>query len=251
MKIIMKKKVIISLFTLTIIACLLSLGFNIYFLATMPKSASDIFNVTKNSVVEIMAESEGIGISYGTAELISKNGTMATNAHVVTYSKLGETFTFDNILVRFIDEEDFREVELIKYDTDLDIAILKLITIDRKITPIKIGDDNTLKSGDDVYAIGNLSNYGLSMSKGVVSIPHINVTYNETTRNVIQCDLTISDGNSGGALIDKNGKLVGITTFRLKDQTNNIIYGISYCIPVNTVMEYIKINLRRNYDKKF
>ena len=44
----------------------------------------------------------------------------------------------------------------------------------------------------------------------------------------------------GNCTVDKDGKLVGITTFRLKDQSHNIIYGISYCIPVNTVMEYIK-----------
>ena len=93
-----------------------------------------------------------------------------------------------------------------------------------------------------VYAIGNLSNYGLSITKGIVSIPHINITYNNITRNVIQCDLTISDGNSGGALVNSDGKLIGLTTFRLKDQSNNIIYGISYCIPINTVLEYIENN---------
>ena len=93
-----------------------------------------------------------------------------------------------------------------------------------------------------MYAIGNLSNYGLSISKGIVSIPHINVTYNKITRNVIQCDLTISDGNSGGALVNSKGELVGLTTFRLKDQSNNIIYGISYCIPINIVLEYIENN---------
>lgn len=219
-----------------------SLGLNIYFLVTKPLSASGIFNSCKASILEIKAETEDVGISYGTAELISKDGTMVTNAHIVTYSKLGETLAFEKISVRFVDEEDFREVELIKYDTNLDIAVLKLNTIDRKITPIKMGDDSKLKSGEDVYAIGNLSNYGLSISKGIVSIPHINVTYNNITRNVIQCDLTISDGNSGGALLNSDGKLIGLTTFRLKDQSNNIIYGISYCVPINTVMEYIGNN---------
>lgn len=235
----MKKKVIICLFTLTIIACLLSFGFNIYFLSTRLESPSGVFNSCKSSILEIKAETEDVGISYGTAELISKDGTMVTNAHIVTYSKLGETFTFDNISVRFIDEEDYREVELIKYDTGLDIAILKL-TCNRSLNPIKIGDDLKLDYGDKVYAIGNMSNYGISLTIGNIAVPHINVTYNGYTRNVIQCNLTISDGNSGGALIDENGKLVGITTFRLKDKSNNIIYGISYCIPINTVMEYIE-----------
>ena len=239
----MKKKYLFLIaFICVSIISVVSLGLNIYFLATKPLSAGGIFNSCKASILEIRAETEDVGISYGTAELISTDGTMITNAHIVTYSQLGEIHTFDNISVRFVDEQDFREVELIKYDTDLDIAVLKLVNVDRKITPIKIGNDSKLKAGDDVYAIGNLSNYGLSISKGIVSIPHINVTYNEITRNVIQCDLTISDGNSGGALVDSEGKLIGLTTFRLKDQSNNIIYGISYCIPINIVMEYIENN---------
>lgn len=237
-----KKHWFLVLFICVSIISVISLGLNIYFFATKPLSADSIFNSCKASILEIRAETEDVGVSYGTAELISTDGTMITNAHIVTYSQLGEIHTFDNISIRFVDEQYFREVELIKYDTDLDIAVLKLINVDRKITPIKIGNDSNLDYGDKVYAIGNMSNYGISLTIGYIAIPHINVTYNEITRNVIQCDLTISDGNSGGALIDENGKLVGITTFRLKDQSNNIIYGISYCIPINTVMEYIKSN---------
>ena len=235
----MKKKVIISLFTFTIIACLLSLGLNIYFLATKPKSASGIFNSCKSSILEIRAETEDVGVSYGSGVIVANNGTIVTNAHVITYKKLGQSYPFETISIRFVDEQDFREVSIVKYDLDLDIAVLKL-TCNRNIKPIEIGDDSKLDYGEKVYAIGNMSNYGISLTTGYIAIPHINITYNEITRNVIQCDLTISDGNSGGALVDKDGKLVGITTFRLKDQSNNIIYGISYCIPINTVMEYIK-----------
>lgn len=235
----MNKKVNICLLTLLTILCFVSLGFNIYFLATKPMSASGIFNITKNSVIEIKAETDGVGISYGSGVIISQNGVIVTNAHVITYKALGESHTFEKVSIRFIDEQDFREVSIVKYDLDLDVAVLQ-INCERKIKSIKIGDDKKLKYGDKVYALGNMSNYGLSLTAGCVAIPHVNVTYNEKTRNVIQCDLTISDGNSGGALINEGGKLVGITTFRLKDQSNNVIYGISYCIPINTVMEYIK-----------
>lgn len=212
---------------------------NIHFLITLPLSEGGVFDTTKESVVEIMAKTEGIGISYGSGVVVDKSGVIVTNAHVITYKDLGVNYSFEKIFIRFIDEQDFREVVIVKYDLDLDVAVLKL-ACDRSLKPIKIGDDSKLDYGDKVYAVGNMSNYGISLTIGHIAIPHVNVTYNEITRNVIQCDLTISDGNSGGALIDKNGKLVGITTFRLKDQTNNIIYGISYCIPVNAVMEYIK-----------
>ena len=167
---------------------------------------------------------------------------MITNAHNITYSQLGQTYSFDNISIRFVDEENYRSANIIKFDLNLDLAVIKLDIVDRKLQPIKIGNSTILNSGDEIFAIGNLSNTGLSISKGIVSIPSINVNYNNFTRNVIQCDLTISDGNSGGALINQNEQLIGITSFRLKDQSNNIIYGISYCIPINTVMEYIENN---------
>lgn len=236
----MKKKItFIVVFVLVSIISVVSLGLNIYFLVTEPKSAGDIFNDCQECVLEIKAESETIGTSYGSGEIINKDGTIVTNAHVVTYKKLTETLVFENVYIRFFDEQDYRQVEIVKYDLDFDLAVLKLKDINRKLKSIKLGDDKKLKVGDAVYALGNMSNYGLSLTSGIVEIPHVNVTYNQSKRNVIQCDLTISDGNSGGALINDKGELVGITTFRLKDQSNNIIYGISYCIPINVVMEYI------------
>lgn len=235
----MKKKVYIVSFVFAIITCLLSLGFNIYFFATRVKASSGIFNSTKNGVLEIKAESTDIGVSYGSAVVISNDGTLITNAHVITYKQLGESHLFNTISVRFVDEENFRDVVVVKYDLDLDIAVLK-IECNKQISSIKVGNLKSLQHGDIVYAIGNMNNHGISITSGIVSTPQVNISYNNKIRNVIQCDLTISDGNSGGALIDKNGKLLGITTFRLKDTSNNIIYGISYSIPASTIMEYIK-----------
>ena len=83
-------------------------------------------------------------------------------------------------------------------------------------------------------------NYGISISQGIVSMPKVIIDYNEKDKEMIQADINISEGNSGGALLNQNGKLIGITTFRTKDQNGNIIYGNAFAIPINDVVLYIK-----------
>ena len=82
---------------------------------------------------------------------------------------------------------------------------------------------------------------GISISQGLISLPRIDIEYDGVIHEMIQCDLTINEGNSGGALLNDKGKLIGITTFRLKDYAGNIIYGIAYCIPINAVMSYLNL----------
>ena len=202
--------------------------------------AKKIYNDCICSIVEIKAESENVGESFGTGEIISYTGDIVTNAHVVTYRQLSAVREFEKYYVRFSFEDNYREVFLKKYDTDLDIAILQLSNCsDITIRPLKTGNSDNLKSGDRIYAIGNAANFGIGMFEGNVSIPLINVELDELNRSVIQCDLTIAAGNSGGALLNEKGELIGITTFRTKDKSGNVIYGIVYSIPINNVLEFI------------
>lgn len=103
---------------------------------------------------------------------------------------------------------------------------------------MSIGDSNAISAGDVVYAIGNGMNHGIGISKGIVSLPLVNIKYDDSIRIVIQCNLVINEGNSG-ALLDERGRLIGITTFRLKDGSRNVIYGMAFCIPINDVIEYL------------
>lgn len=203
-------------------------------------TATKVYNDCLYNVVEVKAESEQIGQSFGTGELISSDGKIATNAHVVTYTRLSAVYEFENYYIRFSFEDDYRAVTLEKYDSDLDIAVLRLSDYsDLTLKPIRLGDSGNVRSGNRVFAVGNASNYGIGIFEGIVSIPLITVELDGLKRNVIQCDLTIAAGNSGGALLNDNGELIGITTFRTKDISGNVIYGIVYCIPVNAVLEYI------------
>ncbi|MGD9901532.1 MAG: S1C family serine protease [Spirochaetales bacterium] len=203
-------------------------------------SPTTIFYNNSSSIVELKCVTESEGESFGTAEIIKDDGTLVTNAHVVTFTELNVVTEFDSYFIRFSNEEEYREVSLIKYDTEKDIAVLKIDDISLlNIKPIKIGTSNNLKFGERVYAIGNGSNYGLAITEGIISMPIVNIEYSEVVREVIQCDLTITAGNSGGALLNNRGELIGITTFRTRDNSGNTIYGIAYSIPIDDVIEYV------------
>ncbi len=234
-----KKKSITIILMLGITAILIAVILCAIFIP-LP-AASEIYQDCLKSIVELRASSDNVGESFGTAEFIDKNGTLITNAHVVTYTRLGTVYQFENYSIRFSDEEDYYPVELVKYDVEIDIAVLRICESSScKFNVIKQGKSSNLKSGDKVYAIGNTVNYGLSISQGIVGIPLLNIEYSGAVRTVIQCDLTIADGNSGGALLDSRGRLVGITTFRTKDRLGNIVYGIAYCIPIDIVMGFVE-----------
>ena len=203
-------------------------------------SANEIYQACIENVVEVRASSEDVGESFGTAEIISSDGTMVTNAHVVTYTWLGAVNTFEEYSFRFSYEDEYRAAELIKYDSDKDIAVLKISDITGlALTPIKTADSEAVLAGDKVYAVGNAANYGIGIFEGIVSIPLLNIEADGVTREVIQCDLTIAAGNSGGALLNERGELIGLTTFRTRDNSGDVIYGIVYSIPINTVLEYV------------
>lgn len=222
-------------FALSVIAILMP-----YMSRDDAKTATDIYYECIENVVEIRASSEEVGESFGTAEIISADGTMVTNAHVVTYTRLGAVNTFEEYSFRFSYEDEYRAAELIKYDSDKDIAVLKISdTTGLALTPIKTADSEAVSAGDKVYAVGNAANYGIGIFKGIVSIPLLNIEADGVTREVIQCDLTIAAGNSGGALLNERGELIGLTTFRTRDNSGNVIYGIVYSIPINTVLEYV------------
>ena len=235
-----KKLVVISLF----ISCALSISFIIALIVITYNSRSYIKRIYDNSlksVVEVKAYTKDVGESFGSAVLMKSDGTLVTNSHVVTYSKLGEPKVFDEISIRFANSDKYMSVALVKYDVLKDLAVLKIKDkSEKKLKIMKTGDIKKVKSGDEVFAIGNLSNYGIGITKGHVSVPKINIVVDRNKKEVIQCDITIVSGSSGGALVNRNGKLMGITTFRTKDNLGNVIHGIGYVIPINKVLEYIK-----------
>lgn len=234
----MKKHLKSILIFIIFVLCVISLFLTYHFTWKLPAS-QEVYSNSKYSVVELKSQTGEDIISYGSAVVIDKDGILVSNAHMVAYKKSGIYQEFESFQIRFCFETEYRKVSLLKYDLTQDISFLKLEDIDNvPFKPIKIKDNKHISSGDKVYAIGNGMNHGVGITQGIVSLPEVNIEYEETIRNVIQCDLIINEGNSGGALLDERGNLIGITTFRLKDNYGNVIYGIAFCIPLNIVMDF-------------
>lgn len=235
----MKNKIIkIVALTSSIISLVLSIVLILLVFVFKEKSPNEIYTQSIESIVEVKASEEEYA-SYGTGVFIDTEGHFVTNAHVIKRDISGVPTILSSIEVRFSYGDEYRKASLIKHDFDLDLAYLVLDEMEGiQVKPLHI-NSSKVSSGDTIYAIGNGMNHGLGITKGIVSLPLVNIEYGNAMHSVIQCDIIINNGNSGGPLIDSNGSLIGITSFRLKEVLGNPMYGIAYAIPSNVLLEYI------------
>jgi serine protease DegS len=171
--------------------------------------------------------------SLGSGVIVDAMGTIVTNQHVIAGA--------ESIRVQLADGR-IADATIVGQDPDTDIAILDLEIRDLPIMPM--GRSDTLRVGDIVLAIGNPYGIGQTVTQGIVSATGRGQLGLATFENFIQTDAAINLGNSGGALIDAHGDLVGINTAVL-NRASGGPEGIGFAIPVNLVrgvMEQILMN---------
>ncbi|MHC4183407.1 MAG: S1C family serine protease, partial [Planctomycetota bacterium] len=170
----------------------------------------------------------GSGISsQGSGVIVDKKGYIVTNDHVVRGA--------DKLIVKLYDDSEF-EAELVGADPKTDIAVLKIDTDNLK--PAEFGNSDSLEIGEIVLAIG--SSFGLqqTVTSGVISAegkPNMRIAGYE---NLLLTDAAINSGNTGGPLVNLQGKVVGINT-TIIPQTGDY-YGISFAVPINTVEKVVE-----------
>lgn len=164
----------------------------------------------------------------GSGVCISSDGYIVTNNHVVNNS--------DYVEIVLDDKRTF-QAKIIGKDPTTDIALLK-IDVDN-LPFIPYGNSDNLKIGEWVMAVGNPFNLTSTVTAGIVSAKarNINITSNYSIESFIQTDAAVNPGNSGGALVNTNGELVGINT-AIASQTGNYI-GYSFAVPVNIVKKVV------------
>ena len=165
--------------------------------------------------------------SLGSAVIMSPEGYLLTNNHVVTGA--------DQIVVAL---KDGRETlaRVIGSDPETDLAVLKIDL--NNLPAITIGRSDTLRIGDIALAIGNPFGVGQTTTMGIISATGRNQLGLNNYEDFIQTDAAINPGNSGGALVDANGNLTGINTAIFSKSGGS--QGIGFAIPINLAMEVMK-----------
>jgi Do/DeqQ family serine protease len=174
--------------------------------------------------------SERVQSSLGSGVIVSADGVVVTNTHVV--KGRGET----EIRVALADKREF-DAKVVSQDDKTDIAILKLENGDTRFPTIDLEDSDTLEVGDMVLAIGNPFGVGQTVTSGIVSALARSEVGQSDQQVFIQTDAAINPGNSGGALVDMSGKLVGINTMIFSQSGGS--QGIGFAIPSNLVRLYV------------
>lgn len=178
----------------------------------------------------------------GSGFIYSSDGYILTNFHVVEGSNSITVTTYDNMSY---------EASLVGYDEANDIAVLKIDAAD--LTPVIIGDSSTLSVGDHVVAIGNpLGELTFSLTQGAVSSLDRNITLsNGVSMKLIQTDCAINSGNSGGAIFNTHGEVIGITNAKYSSSSSGAsIDNIGFAIPINNVMNIVDSIIERGYIAK-
>ncbi|MBR6384696.1 MAG: trypsin-like peptidase domain-containing protein [Ruminococcus sp.] len=184
----------------------------------------------------------------GTGVVITENGYVVTNAHVIYDSEYGAGLA-DSISVLLKDDKSY-DAEVVGYDTDCDLAVLKIDADD--LTAAEFGNSEDLKLGESVIAIGNPLGFELmdTVTGGMVSGLNRSITINDKAMTLIQTDAAINSGNSGGPLINKYGQVIGINSSKMSSSYSSSgasIEGIGFAIPSNEVSDIIDDIMKYGY----
>ena len=178
----------------------------------------------------------------GSGFVLTSDGYIVTNYHVIEGANAIKVTTYSG---------DEYEATVVGYDESNDLAVLKVEAED--LSTVVLGDSDLMAVGDDVIAIGNpFGELTFSLTSGAVSAVNREVTVNNVTMDLIQTDCAINSGNSGGALFNLFGEVIGITNAKYSSSSSAAasVDNIGFAIPINNVKEIIANILEHGYYSK-
>ena len=203
-------------------------------------AGEDIYKKVNPSVVSVISTTaEGTG--SGSGVIMSKDGYIITNNHVVDGAQ--------SVSVQLSDGTSL-DAEIIGTDEQTDLAVIK-VTPTSDLTAAEFGDSDELEPGEYAYAIGSPGGvqFANTITGGRISAINRDLTVNDRVMTLIQTDASINNGNSGGALINKYGQVVGITSAKLSGNAfgSATVEGMGFAIPINTAKEIVDELIQNGY----
>lgn len=211
--------------------------FNVFICGCNKRAAFD-YEIYYNSVFELSCSSDERFDSVGTG--FKSNNYIVTNAHVVTYKQELEYVSYENIWACRGGVKLYG-LYIVAFDRAKDIAILDVVSPDKnydKVPNLDFTIDYAL--GQDVFSIGNINGYGLSLGVGIISAKEKIYSDKDAENAYIQSNIIIAKGSSGCPMLNYSGKVVGMMSFKLRDSSGEYIDAISFSIPAKTIFEFLK-----------
>lgn len=188
------------------------------------------------------ATAEGSGV------IISEDGYILTNNHIINSSSSSSYYEVgkaNKITVYLYNDETEYEGTIIGTDEQTDLAVIK---IDKTgLTAAELGDSDSVQVGEFAMAIGNPLGMQSSVSSGTISAVNRSVTSDNVTYKLIQTDAAINSGNSGGALVNSQGQVIGINTLKM---SGSGIEGMGFAIPINSTKDIYSQLIQYNKVKR-
>src|SRR4051794_13589626 len=197
-------------------------------------SAGAIYDRSKDAVAFITSRSSQ-GVATGTGFAISQDGYIVTNAHVIDGAS---TVTVE------VGDGRATQAKVVGADQSTDVALLKIDTGDVPLATLRLGDSSAVDVGDNVFAIGNPYGLDRTLTTGVVSALQrsIDSPNGFAISNVIQTDAALNPGNSGGPLLDAQGRVIGVNS-QIESSSNaggqGQNSGVGFAVPSNTVKRVV------------
>lgn len=205
-------------------------------------------NVTY-SVNSIFYNNQSVAKASGSGVIISEDGYILTNNHVVnsgsssSYYELGKA---NKITVSLYNDDKEYEAEIIGTDEQTDLAVIKINK--NGLTAAELGSSSSVKVGEFCMAIGNPLGLGSTVTDGIVSAVNREVTDEDGNSYIaIQTNAAINSGNSGGALVNSQGQVIGINTLKI---SGNGVEGVGFAIPIDSTKDIYEQLIQYNKVKR-
>ena len=205
--------------------------------AAQAEHLANLYETSVESVVFITADTR-MGAGSGSGFVWDTEGHLVTNYHVIQSAIQSTT----SLIVKFFNGREYR-AEVVAWDPDSDLAVIKINDIDHELIPLSMGNSSETRPGEMAIALGNPFGEEFTMTTGIVSAVTRTLSSGFSSYSipaVVQTDAAINPGNSGGPLLDMNGAVIGVNT-QIKSSSRQSS-GVGFAVPVDLVKRVVPVS---------